>query len=46
MIEFSGGKEEQNFTIEPVSGYRKVSMVFLPGSNFDFYDIQFNQTRQ
>lgn len=43
MIEFSGGKKEQAFAIEPIKGCMKVSMVFLPGSNFDFYNIQFEK---
>lgn len=32
----NNGMEEQEYEIQPVSGRKKVSFVFLPGSNFDF----------
>ena len=33
--------EEKTFNIEPVSGEKKISFVFLPGCNFDFKWFRF-----
>ena len=43
IIEFENSKEyeEKEFEIEKVSGEKKVSFVFLPGSNFDFKWFKF-----
>lgn len=41
MIEFEGGAAEQTFSIEAVCGKCDVSFVFLPGCNFDFYNVTF-----
>ncbi len=41
LVEFIKGKNEQLFTLKPVYGCNNVSLVFLPGSNFDFYSIRF-----
>ena len=43
LIEFSHTEdfEEKKFEIEPITGEKKVSFVFLPGCNFDFNWFQF-----
>lgn len=41
MLEFTGEKEEQSFTLTPLWGRGTISFVFLPGSNFDFHWFQF-----
>ena len=45
VIEFAhtNDYEEKTFTIEPVTGPKKISFVFLPGSNFDFKWFRFNR---
>ena len=41
MVEFMGTKTKQSFEIEPIYGVNDVSLVFLPGSNFNFTSICF-----
>ncbi len=45
IVEFNAGDgiEEKTFDIKGVKGKNKVSFVFLPGSNFDFYNFQFKK---
>ena len=45
IVEFDEGNgiEEKTFDIKGVKGKNKVSFVFLPGSNFDFYNFQFKK---
>ncbi|MCD7726714.1 MAG: DUF4982 domain-containing protein [Clostridiales bacterium] len=45
MIEFHGRgvPDTQSFSFERITGRNKVSFVFLPGSKFDFYSLQFIQ---
>ncbi len=42
IVEFQKGEGVQTFDLEEVSGNAKVSMIFLPGSNFDFHWIRFH----
>ena len=44
VIEFAhtDDYEEKTFKIEPVSGMKKISFVFLPGCNFDFKWFRFS----
>ena len=44
VIEFAhtDAYEEKTFEIEPVSGAKKISFVFLPGCNFDFRWFRFS----
>ena len=44
VIEFAhtNGYEEKTFQLQPVTGRKKISFVFLPGSNFDFKWFKFN----
>lgn len=46
LADFAGGTDAQTFEIEPVCGAWDVSFVFLPGSNFDFYQVQFQKNRK
>ncbi len=39
----SGAREEQTFRIRVLPGVCKVSFVFLPGSQFDFYGFRFDK---
>lgn len=45
IIEFDAADDivEKTFDIHGAKGKNKVSFVFLPGSNFDFYDFQFKK---
>ena len=45
VIEFAhtDAYEEKTFEIEPVSGSKKISFVFLPGCNFDFRYFRFEK---
>ena len=45
VIEFAhtDAYEEKTFEIEPVSGSKKISFVFLPGCNFDFRWFRFEK---
>lgn len=36
--------EEQSFPIDLVSGYQSVSLIFMPGSSFDFESLKFIKT--
>ena len=44
VIEFAhtDDYEEKSFEIEKVTGQKKISFVFLPGSNFDFKWFRFS----
>jgi len=44
VIEFNhtDNYEEKNFEITKITGFQKISFVFLPGSNFDFKLFQFS----
>lgn len=44
MVTFICGETEQNFTFEPLKGSGKLEFVFLPGSTFDFYALEFKQS--
>ena len=41
IIEFNGGNKMQSFKLDKITGKCKISFVFLPGSNFDFYKFKF-----
>ncbi|MCD7765127.1 MAG: DUF4982 domain-containing protein, partial [Lachnospiraceae bacterium] len=41
VLEFPGGVGEYTFALEPLTGKRRVSLVFLPGCIFDFHWLQF-----
>ena len=42
ILEFSGeGRKELSYEIAPVKGVNKVSLVFLPGTNFDLEYLKF-----
>lgn len=45
IVEFIGSEacEEQKFAIETLSGEGKVELIFLPGSRFDLFSIQFGR---
>lgn len=43
LADFVRGADERTFEIEPVCGVWDVSFVFLPGSSFDFYQVQFHK---
>ncbi|WP_342436491.1 glycoside hydrolase family 2 TIM barrel-domain containing protein [Paenibacillus sp. FSL L8-0436] len=46
LVEFAGsdGYTEREFILEPVSGSRTVTFMFLPGSQFDFQWFQFRSS--
>ena len=48
VIEFAhtDAYEEKTFPLETVKGPAKISIVFLPGSNFDFKWFRFNSTKE
>lgn len=41
ILEFCKGKQEQFFPLEKLSGKCEVQFIFLPGSVFDFYCLEF-----
>jgi len=43
IIEFVNGSSIQRFSIDPLYQMNDVSLVFLPGSKFDFEWIQFEK---
>lgn len=45
LVEFSYSEDycERKYVIKPVTGKKKVTFVFLPGSNFDFKWFQFSE---
>ena len=45
LVEFSYSEDycEREYVIKPVTGKKKVTFVFLPGSNFDFKWFQFSE---
>lgn len=47
LVEFSYSEDycEREYKIKPVTGKKKVTFVFLPGSNFDFKWFQFSEIK-
>ena len=41
LVEYYGGKEEEEFRIPLLKGCQTLRLIFLPGARFDFYSLQF-----
>lgn len=43
ILEYTGDSESMTFPAEGISGRGKVELIFLPGSSFDLYAVQFQE---